>query len=52
MDVLEIQKWSYMEQLPQDIYNLRQLLEQYSKIGPAEVDDHLFSIVSDHDNTC
>lgn len=36
---------TYVEKLPEDIGPFRNLLETYSKIPSAEVDDHLYKIV-------
>ena len=46
MDVLEMWRLIYQEELPADIGPVRQLLEEYSKIAAADVDSHLYAIVS------
>jgi hypothetical protein len=46
MDVLEMWRLIYQEELPGDIGPMRQLLEQYSKIAAGNVDSHLYAIVS------
>jgi hypothetical protein len=46
MDVLEMWRLIYQEELPTDIGPVRQLLERYSKIASSDVDSHLYAIVS------
>lgn len=46
MDVLEVQKWSYLEDIPENTEQIRDLLNQYSAFGLEEIDPHLKSIVS------
>jgi hypothetical protein len=46
MDILEIQKWAFMPNLPDNITPVRDLLVRYSKIPAEEIDPHLIRIVS------
>lgn len=45
MDIVELQRWSFIPDLPPDIGGIRKLLEDYSKIPPSQVDEHLIEIV-------
>ncbi|KAM0265663.1 hypothetical protein ACHAQJ_000097 [Trichoderma viride] len=44
MDILEIQKWAFMPNLPDNITPVRDLLVRYSKIPAEEIDPHLIKI--------
>ena len=46
MDVLEIQKWAFMPNLPDNIAPIRDLLIRYSQIPAEEIEPHLLKIVS------
>lgn len=46
MDILEIQKWAFMPNLPDNIAPIRELLTRYSKIPADEIEPHLIKIVS------
>lgn len=41
-----MQKWSYLEDIPENTDQIRDLLNQYSAFGLEEIDPHLNSIVS------
>lgn len=43
---MEMWKLIYQEELPLDIGPVRELLEVYSGIEPADVESHLYAIVS------
>ncbi|KAL5094847.1 hypothetical protein Trisim1_005578 [Trichoderma cf. simile WF8] len=44
MDILEIQKWAFMPNLPDNIAPIRELLTRYSKIPADEIEPHLIRI--------
>ena len=46
MDVLDVQKWSYLKDIPDDTDQIRDLLNQYSAFSLEEINPHLYSIVS------
>lgn len=46
MDIVELQRWSFIPELPTDIGAMRELLQNYSKIPAEEIDRHLIGIVS------
>ena len=46
MDIVELQRWSFIPDLPPDVGAIRELLHDYSKIPAEEVDRHLIGIVS------
>jgi hypothetical protein len=45
-DIFELRAQIYWE-LPADISPIRNLLEQYSGVAPADVERHILAIVSD-----
>lgn len=45
MDVLEMWRLIYQEELPKDIGNVRGLLEDYSSLKADDIDAHLYAIV-------
>ncbi|PKS05067.1 hypothetical protein jhhlp_008434 [Lomentospora prolificans] len=44
MDLMEMWKLIYQEELPLDIGPIRELLEEYSSIESADIDSHLYAI--------
>lgn len=46
MDLMQMQAWAYIPDLPHDTQPIRDLLLGYSKIPPQDVSDHLLRIVS------
>lgn len=46
MDVIEVQRWAYVQDLPSDIDPVRHLLRTYSRIPEEHVDSHLRRVVS------
>ncbi|XP_044719095.1 methyltransferase domain-containing protein [Hirsutella rhossiliensis] len=47
MDVIEMQRWAYVQDLPSDIDPVRQLLRTYSRIPEEHVDSHLRRVRED-----
>ena len=45
MDVMEMFRLIYQEELPPDIGPIRNLLQDYSDINPNQVESHLYKIV-------
>lgn len=45
MDILSVQRWSYIPEVPDDIAPIRKLLETYSQIPSKDIDSHLLHIV-------
>lgn len=45
MDVMEMFRLIYQEELPPDIGPIRKLLQDYSDINSNEVESHLYKIV-------
>lgn len=45
MDLIQLQKWSYIAELPHHVDPVRKLLRGYSKIPGPEVDSHLLHMV-------
>lgn len=46
MDVIEMQRWAYVQDLPSDIDPVRHFLRTYSRIPEEHVDSHLRRVVS------
>jgi hypothetical protein len=46
MDVLQMQKWLFLPEPPEDLAPIRNLLRHYSHVPADEVDSHLVRIVS------
>jgi len=44
MDLIQLQKWSYIAELPHHVDPVRQLLRDYSKIPARDVDKHLLQM--------
>ncbi|KND90499.1 hypothetical protein TOPH_04683 [Tolypocladium ophioglossoides CBS 100239] len=47
MDLIEMQKWAYIPDLPDDIGPVRDLLRAYSEIPIEEVDNHILRVRED-----
>lgn len=45
MDVMEMFRLIYQEELPPDIGPMRELLQDYSDIKPNQIESHLYKIV-------
>lgn len=46
MDILDLQKWAYIEGLPSQDATVCELFQRYSGISPDEIENHLLHIVS------
>lgn len=49
MDIFAVQKWTYLEAVPDDTDAIKELLKNYSGIPEAEINSHLLDIVSESD---
>lgn len=45
MDIVELQKWAYVPDLPDDIGPIRRLLQEYSRIPAKDVNAHILRVV-------
>lgn len=46
MDIIALQNWAYIPDLPDDIGPIRNLLLEYSKIPAKDIDKHILQVVS------
>jgi len=46
MDLIEMQQWAYISDVPDDLGPIRDLLRTYSNIANEGIDDHLLRVVS------
>lgn len=49
MDIVALQKWAYIPDLPDDIGPIRTFLHEYSKIPAADIDHHILRAVCSDD---
>lgn len=46
LDIVDLQNWAYIHDLPEDIAPARKLLRSYSDVSTDEVDEHIIRVVS------
>lgn len=46
MDIIALQNWAYIPDLPDNIDPIRNLLLEYSKIPAKDIDSHILRVVS------
>ncbi|KYK55177.1 hypothetical protein DCS_07139 [Drechmeria coniospora] len=47
IDIMTVQQWAYVSDLPDDIAPMRDLLRSYSKIPAADIDHHIMRVRQD-----